>query len=144
MIPARDGDADLRQITEVPNQILCHEQVDAGTALGSVETEAGAGISVVGNFSAAVQVDGLVRLAGGDDLDAARAEERTEADAEGESGVLFVLTRREVGAQVVAAMSGIEDDEKTSGRGSSDGRGRSRSRNGTGRRRPRRAVGRRE
>ena len=36
MIPARDGDTDLRQVAEIPNQVLCHEQVDTGMPVQNV------------------------------------------------------------------------------------------------------------
>jgi hypothetical protein len=91
--------------------------MDASAGLSGVEAEAGLGVGVVGDLGAAVGVEGGVGLAGGDDLDAARAEKGTETDAEGEGEGLFGLTE-EMAAGVVTAVGGIEDDEKAGlGRG---------------------------
>jgi hypothetical protein len=48
-----------------------------------MDAEAGLSPGVVGGLCAAVEVDGGVGFAGGDDLEAARGEQRTQADAKG-------------------------------------------------------------
>ncbi len=93
------------------------KKVNAGTAFRSVEAQAGLGPGVVGDFSAAVEVDGGVGLARGEDLDAARGQEGTQPDAEGEGVGLFQLAVAQAAAGVVSAVSGIEDDQE-GGRGS--------------------------
>jgi len=108
--------------------------VDAGAGLRGVEAEAGLGVGVVGDLRAAVWVDGGVGLAGGEDLDAARAEQGTEADAEGEGECFFRLIE-EMAAWVVTAVGGVEEDEEAglgrgggwlgNGRGLGEGEGRS-------------------
>ena len=65
------------------------EEVDAGAALGGVQAEAGLGVGVVGDFGAAVGVDGRVGFAGGDDRDAARGQQGTQPDAEGQGDRSF-------------------------------------------------------
>ena len=71
-----------------------------------MQANASPGFGVVGDLGAAVLVNGLVRLARGDHLDAARGEERAQADAEGEVGVLFELAAAEVASGVVASVGG--------------------------------------
>ena len=102
------------------------EEMDADAALRGVKAEAGLGVGAIGDFGAAVAVDGGIRLAGGDDGDAARGEHGTEADAEGQGDGFF----RDGGgggifegaAGVVAAVGGIEDDdEAVGGRGLGEG-----------------------
>ena len=62
-----------------------------------------------------VEVDGGVGFAGGDDLDAAGGQQGAEADIEGEVDGFFELAAVEVGAGIVAAVGGIEDDDETGG-----------------------------
>src|SRR5450631_221028 len=84
------------------------EQMDAGAALGNVQADASLGVGVVGDFCAPGEFNGLVRLARCDYLNAARAEEGTEANTEGEGGDFFIFAIGELTAQVFAAVSGIE------------------------------------
>ena len=74
------------------------------------------GVGVVGNLGAAVGVKGSVRLAGGDDLNAARAQQRAEADAESQSEGLFNLVAK-TATGVVAAVRGIENYNEAGWRG---------------------------
>ncbi len=89
--------------------------MDAGTAFGGMEADAGLGVGVVGDFGAAVGVQSGVGFAGGDDRDAAGSQKRTEADAEGESEVLFGLAAGETSAGVVAAVSGVKHHHEAGG-----------------------------
>ena len=91
--------------------------MNSGTALAGVETKAGCGIGMIGNFCAPVQVNGSVRLSGGDNLDATGGEERTQPGVEGEICVLFELTAIEMSTGIVAAVGGIQNDDKAGGRG---------------------------
>ena len=93
----------------------------AEAALSGVQAQAGLGIGVVGKLCAAVQVDGRVGFAGGDDLHAARRQQGTQPDAEGKSEVLLRLAVQ-ASAKIVAAVSGIENHYKAS-RGSRRGLG---------------------
>ena len=96
------------------------EDVNAGAALAGVQAEADSGVGVVGDFRAVVEINGRIGLARGDDLDAASGEQGAEADAEGEVDGFFELAAVEVGAGVVTAMGGVEDDnEARCGRGRS-------------------------
>jgi hypothetical protein len=81
--------------------------VDARSGLGSVEAQAGLGVGVVGDLGTVVGVDGGVRLAGGEDLEAARGEQGAQADAQSEGEVLFGLGV-ELAAGVVAAVQRID------------------------------------
>jgi hypothetical protein len=82
-----------------------------------METEAGLGVGVVGDLGAAIGVDVGVGLACRDYLDAARVEQRTKLDAEGE-GVGFFSLGVELATGVVAAVRSIENhDEAGLGRG---------------------------
>jgi hypothetical protein len=89
-------------------------EVDAGAALGGMEAEAGGGVGVVGDFSAAIGFNDGVGFAGGDDGDAAGGEQRAETDAEGEGEGFFGLSGArwigEVATDVVAAVGCIEED----------------------------------
>ena len=87
-----------------------------------MEAQAGLGFGVIGDFSAAVEVDGRVGLARGEDLDAAGGQERAQPDAEGEREGFFHLAVAQVAAGVVAAVSGIEDDYEAGGRSAGWGR----------------------
>jgi hypothetical protein len=93
-----------------------------------VEAEASLGVGVVGYFSAAVEVDGGVGLAGGYDRNAARGEQGAKANAEGEGELLLGLGP-ESAARIIAAVGGVEEDEKAgwlrSGRRLGCGSGRS-------------------
>lgn len=80
--------------------------MNPGASLGGVEAEAGLGVGVVGDFSAAVGVDCGVGFASGDHLHAACGQQRAQADAQGEREGLFRLAA-EVAAEVVAAVSGV-------------------------------------
>ena len=93
--------------------------MDAGAALGGVEAEAGLSVGAVGDFGAPAGVDRSVGFAGGDDSDAARGEQRAEADAEGQGDGFLGLAGAggvlEDAAGVVAAVSGIEDYDEAAG-----------------------------
>ena len=65
------------------------KQVNAGAALRGVQAEAGLGVGVVGDLGAPVRVDRGVGFAGGDDLNAARREQGTQPDAEGQGEGFF-------------------------------------------------------
>ncbi len=69
----------------------------------------------LGDFGAAVGVQRGVGFASGDDGDAASSQKRTEADAEGESEVLFGLAAGETSAGVVAAVSGVKHHHEAGG-----------------------------
>jgi hypothetical protein len=86
--------------------------MNSGTALAGVETKAGCGIGMIGNFCAPVQVNGSVRLSGGDNLDATGGEERTQPGVEGEICVLFELTTIEMSTGIVAPVGSVEYDDK--------------------------------
>ena len=67
--------------------------MDAGAALRGVQAQAGLGIGAVGDLGAAIRIDRRVGFAGGDHLNAARRQQRTQADAEGQREGLFRLLR---------------------------------------------------
>ena len=96
--------------------------MNAGAGFSGVQTEAGLGVGVVGDLGAAGCVEGDIGLAGGDDLYAARGEQRTQADAEGEGEGFFRLAG-EMAAVVVSAVSSVKHDEKAGRRGSGHWRG---------------------
>ncbi len=86
--------------------------MNAGTDLGGVQAQAGLGIGVVGNLGAAGRFHIGIGLAGGDDLDAARGQQRTQANAEGEGDGLLHLSVVEAAAGLVAAVGCVEHHHK--------------------------------
>jgi len=97
--------------------------VYAGAGRGGMQAEAGLGVGAVGNLGAAAGFEGRVGLAGGDDLDAARAQQGPQADAEGEGEGFFLLVT-DGSAGVVAAVGCVKNDDKARGRGRRSGLGR--------------------
>ena len=82
-----------------------------------MQAETGLGVGVVGSFGAMVQIDAGVLLAGGDDLDAAGAEQGAQAHAHGQGIGLFRLAAGEAATVIVAAVGCVEDDDETGRRG---------------------------
>jgi hypothetical protein len=76
-----------------------------------VQAEAGLCVGVVGDLGAAGGVERGVGLAGGDDLYAARAQQRAEADAERQRDGFFGLIT-DPAAGVVTAVSGVKHDQE--------------------------------
>jgi hypothetical protein len=91
--------------------------MNSGAVFAGVETEADSGVGVVGKFGAPVEVDGCIRLAGGDDLDSASVQKGTEADVEGEVGGFLKLATIEVGTDILATVRCVEDDNEARGGG---------------------------
>lgn len=97
--------------------------MDAGAGAGGVEDDAGEGVDVVGEAGALVgggwgQVWGVwggLCFAGGEDAEAERGELEADAGGEGEGEVFLEQwlagTGGEMGAGVVAAVGGVEEDE---------------------------------
>jgi hypothetical protein len=90
--------------------------MDTRSSVSAVQGEACLGVGVVGDFCAAVGVDGGVGIVGGDDLDAARAEERAKASGKDEGKGFFRLAGAEMAAGVVAAVGCVQDHDEASGR----------------------------
>jgi hypothetical protein len=90
------------------------DDVDAVTAGGGVEDEAGGRVGVVGDFGALVggEDDSGVAVAGGDHGNAAGGEEGSDGGCEGEREVLFEDIVGEVGSGVGAAVGGIDEDDR--------------------------------
>jgi hypothetical protein len=77
-----------------------------------MEAEAGLCVRVVGDLGAAIGVDIRVGFSGRDHLDATGVEQRTQLNAEGKGIGFFGLGVEVAAGVVVAAMSGIENDDK--------------------------------
>lgn len=89
--------------------------MDAGAGGGGMEDDAGGWRGAVGELGALIGVKVLVGLAGGGDLNSARGEERTQADAEGEVDVFLDGGRVDARAGVVAAVGRVDEDEEVRG-----------------------------
>ena len=83
--------------------------MNAGTAFRGVQTEAGLGGGVVGNLGPAVRLNRRIGVAGGDHLDAASGEERSQANGHGQGKGFFRLAAVQSSAGVVPPVGGIED-----------------------------------
>ena len=96
----------------------------SGSRIRGVQANAGPGFRVIGDLGAPIDVYGLVGFASCDHEDAARAEERSQANAEGEIGILFQLSAGKMAAEVVAAVGRVKDNPESGWGDRSSGRNR--------------------
>ena len=92
-------------------------KVNTAAAGGGVDDDAGDRSGVVGYPGAVVEGEGggwvwLVVLAAGEDAEAVLRQQRAQTDGEGERDILFENLTVEMSAGVLAAVGGIEKDQR--------------------------------